>query len=175
MEFERGRQRRIPNALAALGRAQADLIDEIVSTAARVAAARSPSGAQIYRTDALFSLLRVIEASRYSCAIADAARLLGVSRQRAHLIVHEAELGGAIGLLANPHDRRILQLELTRTGRAALAAVRAAESAWLAELLLGLDEHRLAATTHVLRTIRHRLQRNERELTGRKRRGKLTG
>ena len=161
-------QRRNPNALAAWSRAQAELIDEIVSTAARIAAARSPSGAPIYRTDALFSLLRVIEGSHYCCAIADAARLLGISRQRAHLIVRDAERRGAIELFPNPHDRRILQLQLTRAGRAALAAARAAENAWLAVLLLGLDEHRLATTTHVLRTIRHRLRRDEREAARRK-------
>jgi DNA-binding MarR family transcriptional regulator len=143
------------------------LIDEIVAAAERIAAARSPSGLPIYRTDALFSLLRVIDRSDYCCAIADAARLLGISRQRAHVIARDAERGGAIEVLPNPHDRRILQLQLTRAGHAALAAARAAESAWLAVLLLGLDEHRLAATTHVLRTIRHRLRRDERELTRR--------
>jgi hypothetical protein len=38
-----------------------------------------------------------------------------------------------------------------------------AESAWLAELLNGLDERRLATTLQVVRVIRQRLMRDERE------------
>ena len=94
--------------------AQAELIDEIVATAELVAAARSSSGEPIYRTDSIASLLRAIERSQYCCAIADAGRLLGVSRQRAQQIVHAAERRGAIQLVTNPDDRRILQIQLTR-------------------------------------------------------------
>jgi DNA-binding MarR family transcriptional regulator len=151
--------------MAAWSHAQAELINEIVSTADRIAAVRSTNGVPIFRTDSLWSLLRAIERSRYCCAIADAARLLGVSRQRAQQIVRTAESRGAIELLTNPDDRRILQMRLTTVARDQLAAARQAESTWIAELLLGLDEHRLSTTTHVLRVIRHRLRRDERALT----------
>jgi DNA-binding MarR family transcriptional regulator len=134
--------------------AQAELIHEILEAGELIAAARSPSGEPIFRTDSIASLLRAIERSPYCCAIADAGRLLGVSRQRAQQIVHAAERRGAIELLTNPDDRRILQMQLTPTARRQLAAARSAESAWVAVLLLGLDEHRLRTTTHVLRVIR---------------------
>jgi DNA-binding MarR family transcriptional regulator len=145
--------------------AQAELIQEIVATAERIAVARSSGGTPIYKTDPLWSLLRALERSQYCCAIADAARLLGVSRQRAHLIARSAERLGLLELLPNPDDRRIVQLFLTRSARDELAAARSEEGTWIATLLLGLDPHRLSATTHVLRVIRQRLRRAERELT----------
>jgi DNA-binding MarR family transcriptional regulator len=141
------------------------LIHEIVSTAERIAAARSSSGELIFRTEPIGLLLRAIERAPYCCAIADAGRLLGVSRQRAQQIVHAAERRGAIELLTNPDDRRLLQIQLTPAARRQLAAARSAESTWVAVLLLGLDEHRLRTTTHVLRVIRQRLRRDERALT----------
>jgi DNA-binding MarR family transcriptional regulator len=96
-------------------------------------------------------LLRALERSQYCCAIADAARLLGVSRQRAHLIARSAERLGLLELLPNPDDRRIVQLFLTRSARDELAAARSEEGTWIATLLLGLDEHRLSATTRAAR------------------------
>jgi len=150
--------------MAARNHAQTELVREIVATSERIAAARSSNGEPIYRTDSLWSLLRALETSQYCCAIADAARLLGVSRQRAHLIVRTAERRGVIELLTNPDDRRIVQLQLTRAARGELTAARALEGTWIANLLLGLDEHRLATTTHVLYVIRQRLRRDERHV-----------
>jgi hypothetical protein len=56
-------------------------------------------------------------------------------------------------------------MQLTPVARDELAAARLAESTWTAALQLGLDEHRLNVTTHVLRVIRHRLRRDERAPT----------
>ena len=107
-------------------------------------------------------LLRAIERSRYCCAIADVARRLRVSRQRAHQIARSAARIGAVELLTNPDDRRIVQVFLTRASRAELAAARSAERAWAAALLLGLDAHTMETTARVLRVIRQRLMRDER-------------
>jgi len=68
-----------------------------------------------------------------------------------------------IALLVRPVDRRIVQVFLTRASRAELDAARSAEKIWAACLLLGLDEHTMATTTRVLRVIRQRLLRDERE------------
>ena len=70
---------------------------------------------------------------------------------------------GRVELLPNPDDRRILQVFLTPRGRAALAGLRTAEGIWLQMLLAGLADRRIVAVTHVLRVIRQRLQRDERE------------
>lgn len=143
--------------------AERELVEEIVGAAERVVAARTRGGEPIVCTDAVSSLLAVLERASYCCSISDVARLLRVSRQRAHETARKAELGKLVELLTNPDDRRILQLSLTPLGRARLRAARSAESAWLAELLNGLDERRLATTLQVVRVIRQRLMRDERE------------
>jgi DNA-binding MarR family transcriptional regulator len=72
---------------------------------------------------------------------------------------------GVVDLEPNPHDKRILQLLLTPTGRAQLAAARSAESLWLTTLLNGLGDHELTSAAHVVRVIRPRLERDARERT----------
>jgi DNA-binding MarR family transcriptional regulator len=146
-----------------LSRREVELVDEIVATADRVLRARSPEGIPIVRRDPIALLVRAVDRSQYCCAIADVARLLRVSRQRAHQIARSAERIGAVELLANPDDRRIVQVFLTRASRAELGAARSAERIWAARLLLGLDEHAMATTTRVLGVIRQRLMRAERE------------
>jgi DNA-binding MarR family transcriptional regulator len=143
--------------------AETELIHEIVATAERIAAARALDGEPIVRTDAVSSLLHAVERSQYCCCVSDVARLLGVRRQTAHEAARRAELSGAVELLKNPDDRRIVQVLLTRRGRSRLAATRSAEALWTHVLLNGLDTRQMAATTHVLRVIRHRLLRDERE------------
>jgi DNA-binding MarR family transcriptional regulator len=147
----------------ASSRREVELIDEIVATAELVLRARSSGGVPLVRRDPIGLLLRAVERSQYCCAIADVARLLRVSRQRAHQIARSAERIGAVELLTNPDDRRIVQVFLTRAARSELAAARAEERVWAASLLLGLDQHRMSDTTRVLRVIRQRLMRAERD------------
>ncbi len=97
----------------------------------------------------MWALLDALERSPYCCSISDAARLLGVSRQTAHEVANKAELAGAVELLRNPDDRRIVQLLLTRGGRAVLASARAAEASRVGVLLNGLDSRSVAVTAHV--------------------------
>jgi DNA-binding MarR family transcriptional regulator len=145
---------------------QTELVEEIVATGKCIAAAKV-GGEPIAKTDPVSRLLAVIERAPYCCSISDAARLLRQPRQRVHETARKAEIAGLVELAANSDDRRILQLFLTRTGRSRLAAARAIENQWRNVLLNGLDEHRLATTVHVLRVIRQRLLRDERERRGR--------
>jgi DNA-binding MarR family transcriptional regulator len=146
-----------------------ELIGEIALAAERIGEARSMTGERIYPTDARSRFLRAIERSPYCLAIADAARALGVSRQAAHRTTYDAAAMGEVELLPNPDDQRILQIVLTLAGRSKLHAGRAIESTWLATLLNGLGDRDLAATTHVVRVIRQRLECDARELARRKR------
>jgi DNA-binding MarR family transcriptional regulator len=143
--------------------AATELIDEIVATAERVAAARAPTGERVFPDDAEARLLRVVAGSQYCLAIAGVARALRITRQAAHKLVHGAVAAGRVELLPNPDDRRILQVFLTPRGRAALAGLRTAEGIWLQMLLGGLADRQMATVTHVLRVIRQRLERDERE------------
>jgi DNA-binding MarR family transcriptional regulator len=70
---------------------------------------------------------------------------------------------------SNHDDLRILQVLLTAAGRSEVRAMTACQAAWRAVLLNGLGDRDMATTTHVLRIIRQRLQRDARELARRKR------
>lgn len=165
------RQRRARSLLAARARLeQVELIEEIVATAARITAARSFDGEPIVRVDAVWRLLFALERSRYCWSISDAARALRMRRQSAHETACRAEVAGLVELAHNPDDRRIVQIVLTRAGRAALATTRSIESRWRNVLLNGLEGHRLVTTVHVLRVIRERLMRDERARGERERR-----
>jgi DNA-binding MarR family transcriptional regulator len=125
--------------------------------------ARNWAGERAQRADAKWRLLEALERSRYCLAIADVARALGVKRQTAHELVHATVATGHVELLPNPDDRRILQVFLTARGRGELSRVRTAEGVWLQLLLSGLADRQMAMVTHVLRVIRQRLERDERE------------
>jgi DNA-binding MarR family transcriptional regulator len=140
-----------------------DLLYEITTTSDRIVAARTASGERVQRTDALWRLLETLERSRYCLAIADVARALGVTRQTAQPLCRAAAGAGFVELLPNPDDRRILQLFLTPQARAELARVRSAEAIWLHVLLAGLKDWHMTTVTHVLRVMRLRLERDERE------------
>lgn len=60
-------------------------------------------------------------------------------------------------------ERRIVQIVLTRALRSRLATARSAKRSWARVLLNGLEVRQMGATAHVLRVIRHRLLRDERE------------
>jgi DNA-binding MarR family transcriptional regulator len=150
-------------------KARAELIDEILLAGQRIGEARAPGGELVFPTDAEARLLRAVERSRYCLAIADVARVLGVSRQAAHRVAYRAAALGHLELLPNPDDARILQLFLTPLGRTYLGAFRTAESSWLTTLLNGLGHLEMATATHVVRVIRLRLERDARELAQRER------
>ncbi len=148
--------------------AESQLIDEITVAAQRITAARHTGGQPVFRTDGVWRVLTTVATSRYCLAIADLGRALGVRKQVAHELAHAAERKGFIELAPNPQDRRLLQALLTPRGHGELAAMRSAQTIWLVTLLNGLGNHEMATTTHVVRVIRQRLERDARELVQRK-------
>ena len=60
------------------------------------------------------------------------------------------ERAGLVELAANDSDRRIVQLLLTKQGRAEIGQVRHERRIWYAALLLGLDWPKLETATHVI-------------------------
>jgi DNA-binding MarR family transcriptional regulator len=138
------------------------LIGEIIAAAERLGAARDADGALIRRTDAQWRMLRVVGDAWGRLSISDVGRKLRISRQAAHNVVVAAARHGLVELDTNRHDRRLVQVELTREGRTELAAAAACERAWAITLLNGLAVRDMRATTHILRVIRQRLVRDER-------------
>ncbi len=154
--------------------AEQELVGEITGAARRIAEACDWNGEPVFRTDGVWRVLTTVATSQYCLAIADLGRALGVRKQVAHELAHKAARARVIELAPNPHDKRILQALVTPTGRAQLAAVRTAETIWLATLLNGLSDHELAATTHVVTVIRQRLERDARELAARRKASRRT-
>ena len=142
---------------------QAELIEEIAEAAEKIADARGMMGDPVFRTDPVWALLKAVERAPYCCSFSDIGRLMNISRQHARRIAFMAASRGLLELAPNDHDRRILQLLLTESGRAELTRVRHHRRIWAAQLLLGLDTPRLLAATHVVRVIRQRLARAERD------------
>ncbi len=143
--------------------AQAELIDEILGAGKRISEATTPDGVPIVRTDPLWRFLRAVQRANYCCSISDVARLIRVSRQRAQRLAHKAQLAGAIELVPNSDDDRIVQILLTPRTRAELARATRDERVWADKLLLGLNLEPMLTATRVLRVIRERLARDERE------------
>jgi DNA-binding MarR family transcriptional regulator len=141
----------------------AELVYEIVATGERIAAARGPFGDVVYRTDPQWVLLKTIKGARCCPSFSDLGRMLRVSRQAARELGISAARAGRVELLTNPDDRRIIQAVLTPQARSAIAEADAREAAWLNVLLNGLGPREMTATTNILRVVRHRLLRDERE------------
>jgi DNA-binding MarR family transcriptional regulator len=75
----------------------------------------------------------------------------------------ETAEAGLVELFQAPDDRRAWQVALTPAGRRALDAQRRPQFAWVFTLLNGLEPAAMRSTEHVLRVIRLRLERYEKE------------
>src|SRR6476661_8833076 len=130
----RAERRRAADRLAAQ---EAELIEEIVEAAekiaaAKIAAATGSSHELVFRTDPVWRLLTTIERSPYCCSLSDVARLVKISRQHSQGVALDAAHAGLVELAPNDHDRRIVQLLLTERGRAEIARARHHRRIWTA-------------------------------------------
>ena len=87
-----------------------------------------------------------------------------MSRQAARGHALKAASTGVVELFQSPDDRRAWQVALTPAGRRALDSQRMPPFSWLFTLLNGLEPSAMRSTHHVLRVIRLRLERYEREM-----------
>jgi DNA-binding MarR family transcriptional regulator len=158
----RDRERR--RWLAKLQRAESlDFIRGITDTAALIQRARGAGGELVFRTDARYSLLAALERIGGWPSISELGRALGVSKQTAREQVIAAARAGLLELVPDPSDRRSIQIGLTPSGKTELAAARLSERALVASLLRGLGARDMKLVAHVLRVMRERLLRAERE------------
>jgi hypothetical protein len=101
-----------------------ELIDEITRAAERIAAARTWGGDPVFRTTGPWRVLTTVARSQYCLSISDLARALGVRKQTAHVLAHEAERAEYVELVPNHQDRRLLQARSRRA--VALSSPRSA-------------------------------------------------
>ena len=86
-----------------------------------------------------------------------------MSRQAARELALKTAERGLVELFPAHDDRRALQVMLTPRGRKELEAQRMPQLAWVLTVLNGLEPPAMRATNHVLRVIRLRLERDERD------------
>jgi DNA-binding MarR family transcriptional regulator len=142
-----------------------EFVRGIIDTAALIQGAHHTSGEPVFRTDARYKLLAALDRIGGWPSIAEIARVLRVSKQAAREQVIAAARVHLLELVPDPTDRRSIQIGLTPSGKSELAAARTGELSLLAMLLGGLDARDMRLVAHVLRVMRERLLRAERERT----------
>jgi DNA-binding MarR family transcriptional regulator len=147
------------------------LIEQIEATAEALAAASSAVGSSVPlpRGSARLKVLRAIEHSRGCPSFSDLARLLRLSRQTARGLAVAAARAGQVELFSDPADRRTVNAALTPKGRRALALHRADGEILASSLLQGLDLRRMLLLSHILRAVRERSLRLQRDAQRRRR------
>jgi DNA-binding MarR family transcriptional regulator len=138
-------------------------LHEIVATADALRAARDFGGEPAMHFGTRWRLLRAIERCGGAPTFTDLGRLLDMSRQGAREHVLEAARTGLVELFQAPEDRRAWQVVLTPVGRHALEQQRMPPFAWVFTLLNGLEPAAMRNTAHVLRVVRLRLERYEKD------------
>src|SRR5688572_19666025 len=138
-------------------------LHEIMMAADRLKEARAFDGSPALHLGTHSRLLRAIERCGGVPTFSDLARVLGISRQTAREQALETARVNLVELFQAPDDRRAWQVALTPAGRRRLEEQRMPEFSWVFTLLNGLDAAERRRTGHVLRVIRQRLERYERE------------
>jgi DNA-binding MarR family transcriptional regulator len=139
-------------------------LHEIVMTADALREARAFDGDSAMHFEPRWRLLRAIERCGGAPTFSDLGRLLGMSRQAARGHALAAAASGVVELFQAPEDRRAWQVALTPSGRRELERRRTPQFAWIFKLLNGLEPANMRSTRHVLRVIRLRLERYEKDL-----------
>jgi DNA-binding MarR family transcriptional regulator len=138
-------------------------LHEIVMVADGLKRARAFDGSSALHFAPRARLLRTIERCGGAPTFAHLARVLGISRQTAREQALETVRAGLVELFQPPDDRRVWQVALTPAGRRALDAQRMPPYAWVFSLLSGLERAEMRRTHDVLRVIRLRLERYEKD------------
>ena len=136
-------------------------LHEILAVADSLRDARSLDGEPALHLGPRWRLLRAIERCGGAPTFSDLGRLLGMSRQAARELALKTARQRLVELFPAHDDRRALQVMLTPRGRTELEAQRMPKVAWLLTLLN--EPPAMRATNHVLRVIRLRLERYERD------------
>ena len=111
---------------------------------------------RVGQTQARWQLLSVIS-DEQPWTVPRAAERLGVSRQAVQRVADDLTRDGLARYVPNPQHRRSPLLELTGSGREALAAITAAARDWQDEVTRGLDTESVAAARRGLREVRARI------------------
>ena len=135
------------------------LASEIRYTAARLDHCRASICETVGLSPEHWRALATICRSTYHLSISDLARQLRRSRQSTHSLAVGMERAGWIRCLPNPDDRRLLQLELTDSGRSVLVDTEHRYNMCLLTMWADLDIRELLQLRRTLRVIREHIAR----------------
>jgi DNA-binding MarR family transcriptional regulator len=103
--------------------------------------------------------LAAIDRSSFVLSISDLARQLRRSRQSTHPLALDLERAGWIRFLPNQDDRRLLQMEITVSGKSILSAAEGRFNTWLLTMASDLGDRELRELANTLRAVRERIAR----------------
>lgn len=135
------------------------LAQEVHSAASILASGRSAICKQVGLTPERWRALAAIVSSPYLLSVSDLARRLRLSRQSAHRLALGLARAGWIRYLPNPSDRRLLQLEITASGKRALDNAEYRFTTWLSVMTYDLSERELREMVSAVRCVRERIAR----------------
>jgi len=134
--------------------------DEIRNAASNLTATQAQIGEENGLRLEHWRALSVIDSSGFMLSISDLARRLRLARQSAHSLVVGLERAGWIRLSSNPDDRRLIQMEMTRSGKDGLRVADTRLRHWLLMMTDDLSDHELCRLIYTLRSIRGRIARS---------------
>lgn len=135
------------------------LTKEIQSAAICLSAGRAAICEKTGLTAEHWAALAVIDRSSYVLSISDLARQLRRSRQSAHPLALGLERAGWIRFLPNRDDRRLLQMEITSSGKTMLNLAEGRFNMWLLLMASDLGDREVLDIADTLRDVRERLAR----------------
>ena len=130
------------------------LAHEIGNAASCIESVRTTISEQVGLNAERWRALAVIGDSPHVLSISGLARQLRLARQSVHRLAADMERDGLVRFLPNSDDRRLLQLELTSSGRSLLADAEQRFSMWLLVMSAGLGTSDLCKMIYAVRNVR---------------------
>jgi len=138
------------------------LILEIFRLNGRLLSSGDGLVADLGLTSAKWQVLGAIALGAAPQPVSRIARDMGLTRQAVQRSVNELLAAGIVELAPNPHHQRAPLVLLTEEGRVVYARAVERQRPWASALSSALTQQALAEALHVLRTIRLKLEENER-------------
>jgi len=138
------------------------LTDAVRGAATALDASHTVIGRELGLSAEQWRALEIIGRTTCSLSVSQLAWQLRHSRQSTYNLAVRLERSGWIRFLRNPDDRRLLQMEITSSGRIILNNANARRNTWLITLTYDLEDSDLYVLMNTLRALQNRIVRTRR-------------
>ena len=135
------------------------LAREIHNATACLSACRAAICKQVGLNVVQWRALAAIDRSTFVLSISDLARLLRRPRQSVHPLARGLERAGWLHFLPNQDDRRLLQMQITASGKTVVTAAEGRFDTWLLTMAADLSDHDLWKLVDTVRALSERIAR----------------